>query len=729
MEMINGFTQYVTMQHINISQPTRLFLQTIDLPSESYVYDADETHSVSLSTLISFKKPCFSRTQASNSEPIKLMNSNSYCMDLPIIHRKPTIASRFDITLDEHLFQGRTTTSKNKVSLTSDGLGTLEFLVKELRTATTNLGEYHEEVAEKEIKLAQKLIYGEEYQRALGYLDKAFRFFSSDLGRYINKIILIQHLRANIYIFQSKFQEALDELYKIRTIKEQNTRHKAIVGAETYDKIADCLIISGSHREATIALQQSLDLQGDSKEQVITCQFYFTLKTLAIIKCIQGKYNEALDLIKQSLHLCINNEGPESLEQAEIYEAFGYIAKSMGNYKEALSQYQRSLEIRVKNNDDNSIIKARVYNSLASLHILLGKLLEAKTYTDIAYNRLSEKYENGELRELADCYTNYGDIYELEDNLTSSVEYHQKSLAIKEQIYGKVHLETADSYLHLGKIRLKLGEFSKAEDFLKTAAETKSQILGRSHPQIAEILVEQALAKICLGQHNSVEELLEEARTIYLEFFSEEHHRLARIHSAYGFFHFKRSEWEKSRKLLVKSLYNYIKNFGEDHPQVVYLYERIADTYLSEKQLEKTIHYSKKCIEIAEKLFGDKHPVLASAYRTLSEAYRQKGRTAEFEEAQKLMVEVEASRDGESHSVNSHTDSTQPEAKKEELSPRISIRKTSRYPTFTISVKNIDSFNQSMISFPHDLSPIRKQMADSRKVSREYLFNLVQLPQ
>jgi tetratricopeptide (TPR) repeat protein len=139
-----------------------------------------------------------------------------------------------------------------------------------------------------------------------------------------------------------------------------------------------------------------------------------------------GKSAEAWRASSRAVTLAMAEQGPESLQVAQLLEFMAGIAGESGHPAEAADRLERALAIRRKRQGDRHIEAGRVLVKLSGTQFLLGRL-------DRAEQQLSE------------------------------------ALSILEQTLGPLHSELAEPLGYLAEVLIRAGRPQEAEPHLRRA--------------------------------------------------------------------------------------------------------------------------------------------------------------------------------------------------------------------------------------------------------------------
>ena len=244
------------------------------------------------------------------------------------------------------------------------------------------------------------------------------------------------------------------------------------------NNIAVVYMTNGAIDKCLDYLEQSLVIvqkTGD-KYQIATA-----LNNIGYVLNDQGNITKALDYYHQSLD--ISKEIDDKTGVATLLNNIASIYKEQNDLHRALDYYQRSLPMLQSENKQQSI--SGVYNSIGSVLEKQGNKKLAKQYylksLDIAKGIQDKKG-------LSNCYSSLAGLY-MNDNLDSSLIYHNKSLALRRTINFKDGI--AISTINIAQIEFKRNKIAKAKLYALESLQISKEIgYPRNIKKAAKLLSE-----------------------------------------------------------------------------------------------------------------------------------------------------------------------------------------------------------------------------------------------
>lgn len=192
-----------------------------------------------------------------------------------------------------------------------------------------------------------------------------------------------------------------------------------------------------------------------------------TLECLGIFYYDQRDYTKALEYFREELPIA--EQAKDSSSLSACFNNIGLVYSARGDYANSIINYKRvrAIEENLQNEfavGQSLINIGIVYKDLGAYDLALQSLLEAARY-----------FEKGPpTMELASCYNTIGNVhFELKD-VDKALEYHRKSLVIRQNIHYKKGIAIA--LTNIGSDYMLLGEYDSALIYLNRSLALKEEI-------------------------------------------------------------------------------------------------------------------------------------------------------------------------------------------------------------------------------------------------------------
>lgn len=215
-------------------------------------------------------------------------------------------------------------------------------------------------------------------------------------------------------------------------------------------------------------------------------------------------------------------------------------------------------------------------------------------------------------------------IFTAKGEYDRALEWCQKDVLLKEEIYGKDHLDTASSYLNASNLFSLRGDLQDSLEWAEKALFIRINMLGDNHPDTAATYGRQALTYQCLGNYAKALELNYKALEIREKVLGKDHIETANTYNNIATVYTDMRDYSKSIKFLHQARYVCEKLLGENHPISAATYNNIGSIHASKGNFNEAFRWVQKCYQICTKTLGENHPNTLTAKNSM-EAYRNRG--------------------------------------------------------------------------------------------------------
>ena len=282
-----------------------------------------------------------------------------------------------------------------------------------------------------------------------------------------------------------------------------------------------------------LELAEECDCENEQYEKLLSEYAYFLYK--------YAKYDRALELESQLMHLREELYGVDHPDTATSYNNIGNVYSEKGDYDGALEYYLKSLAIREK---------------------VLGK-----DHPDTAMS-----------------YNNIGIVYSDKGDYDGALEYYFKSLAIREKVLGKDHPDTAKSYNCIGIVYSEKGAYDRALEYYFKSLAIREKVLGKDHPDTAKSYNCIGIVYYYKGNYDGALEYYLKALAIQEKALGKDHPDTAMSYNNIGIVYKNKGDYDGALEYYLKALAIQEKVLGKEHPYTKKVAENIN---MAERALAK----------------------------------------------------------------------------------------------------------------------------------------------
>ena len=435
--------------------------------------------------------------------------------------------------------------------------------------------------------------------------------------------------------------------------KTDNWAQEIGLEIDSYEQLlaeyASSLYDFGKYREAISVLLRLLNLCQDNSEKKVTIYNYLGLNHSNL-----SNYTAALEFYNQSLSICKEIYGEESLKIASLYKSISSIYCDLSAYDKALDLYQNALAIQKKVLGECEYT-AMTYFAIAQVFAVIDEPQQASEYASkacaIAEDKIFNEYGNIRTDKIELACTLYGaaaDILCQLGDYEEARELYNICLELSEENNGPKHPNTAFYYKKIGWCQQHICFDDTALRYYIKSSEILEYSLGSAHPDTIQSYIEIGEQYMCLGDRNEEYSRIkdhepdnyrkalcyyEKALRIQKTVFGEVSSDVAMLHIHIGDVYktlgdrnsenvylakvlpitgdiYERSvpiNYEKSLELYKKALEIQESVYGKEHLDIAVACFSIGEIYFNLCQYDKAHDFYDRALEIRKKLLGSEH--------------------------------------------------------------------------------------------------------------------------
>jgi tetratricopeptide (TPR) repeat protein len=320
----------------------------------------------------------------------------------------------------------------------------------------------------------------------------------------------------------------------------------------------------------------------------------------------------------------IHTHGKERESKAWVY-FYTQLSDNKSTPTEKRVQYmEHAYELWIKTGNEDEAWEASLSSSLAFVYCSLGEYDKALEFNNkslnIRLNIYGEKHPD-----TARSYNNIGTVFSSLGEYDKALESLNKSLNIKLKIYDEEHPDTATSYNNIGTIYKSLGDYNKALESFNKSLNIRLTRYGEKHPATADSYNNIGTIYDSLGDFNNALDFYNKSLAIYIKNYGEEYPKSATSYDNIGSVNQSLGDYNRALESFNKSLNIRLTIYGEKHPDVATSYNNIGYVYNSLGVYNKALDLYNKSLAIYIKIFGKEHSNTAISYNNIASVYKHLG--------------------------------------------------------------------------------------------------------
>jgi len=316
-----------------------------------------------------------------------------------------------------------------------------------------------------------------------------------------------------------------------------------------------------------------------------------------------------------------------SLDSANIewlLEAGSYIGNYIVDYKKALAIYNQALHIANKSGDQEEYI-AQIFNNIGNILIKQSKLNESLDYHQKALDIRLDIYKDILHPDVATSYNNIGYVLKVQGKYDDALKYAYKALDIRLQLYDSIHPDIATSYNNIGSSLANQGKYDEALTYYQKELNTFLKYYGELHPTVATAYNNIGNALNHKEIRDSALIYLQKALDIRLRIFGEIHPDVATSYNNIGYLYKAQRKYDDALKYAYKALDIRLQIYDSIHPDIATSYNNIGSSLANQGKYDEALTYYQKELEICLSYYNEAHPTVATAYNNIGNALNNKG--------------------------------------------------------------------------------------------------------
>lgn len=449
------------------------------------------------------------------------------------------------------------------------------------------------------------------WERAQGYIQKAEEYYA--------KAQYEESLREYQFASQIYRQEQRTDLYGVCYNGVGNNYIELTRYADAYMEFSRVLHQYKEMRQVNPAFHPDSTIVADAYEGLgrffMNAQENLINKRLSEQKAIN--FDTALYFHRQALDMRVKHWGKEHPKVALSYY---FIAQCYGGMSLDTLRLQKDTSYR-------------------------NPLTEQLRYLEEAL-RIQIATQGEQHHQTADIYDALGDYqYEVLRNYQKGMDYHQKSLQIRQAVFGAEHPKIAKSMVGIATYYRVLNLFDTELEYLENALVLRRKIFGEVHQDIAKNYFLLANRYRASGDMEKALTYYQQAFTIFTQLQGELSAEVADVYLQLALCYREMSEQRMERQFLDKALDIRSKIFGKQHVKIGEVYFEIGNFFLkyphavSNVQLKDSIfYYYGLANQIWTRQLGQDHQLFHQLLDNSAKAYYLLGdETAEIDFLKKAL--------------------------------------------------------------------------------------------
>jgi tetratricopeptide (TPR) repeat protein len=378
-------------------------------------------------------------------------------------------------------------------------------------------------------------------------------------------------------------------LSTIGFLRAQEQRELAEQEAETAQQTANFLttMLAAAQPENAkgeeVSVREILDIAAErlSADESISPQVESKLRrTVGESYLALARYDDAMQHLERSLELTKSVFGPDSPHVRGILSHIGSVNLRRGDPAAALETFKQLLALRQAIYGTQHFLYTETLANIALAYAELGRTSEAEQLLrecleierGLAVNREG-------LEALGFTLNNLATVLADQHKYDEATLLHTESLALREELYGRISPNTMVTLLNLGHVQVGQGLLAEAEASLRDAIDLGEKIFGKEHPRTASAYLQLAKVHIQQKRFQAGLDLAGEGIAILERTLGQDSVRFGLQKATVGQLYLLAGLKEEGLLMMEQAWDKFASMFMQDHPRVITIASKLLKYY------------------------------------------------------------------------------------------------------------------------------------------------------
>ncbi|MGB8982209.1 MAG: tetratricopeptide repeat protein, partial [Anaerolineales bacterium] len=511
----------------------------------------------------------------------------------------------------------------------------LEHLTESLAITENSLGKNHTEYFGRLVRLATCLYEQQKYSQVLDTLKEAESLqnaiFAGSAHPYIARMLQLQ---SEVLQRLARFDDAREVIEQAIEMK------KVLYGTEEHPSVDEALEVKVDLLLSQYRLKETVQIL-DAIERIRRRAYDANHPQYANYQLrrarwyeIEGRYDEARDILEQSLQTCLkafSSDHPETIKRQIMSARLARMTNNIVLAETRINRVRDTLGSSLETED--SQIVAEMCQERSNIRRAEGDYQDALAELENALRTETRIFgpESPAVIELqnekAKLLILFHRLPEAEDIIKSALGY----VKLDQPIFKRLR---SDLLGHRGILHDHKREYDRAIESLEEAIKLKKELLGDDNVELARLYIERAVILRHLGKHTEALASLDAAQSIDNRHFkAEDHIYYARILLEQGQTCLEQSNDLAAQAYLKESLQIYAAQPNRNVKQHADAAEALGQSYLETGFLHEASEMFQKAMEIRTTIYGSSHPEIAETLYNQAQILLKMAKTAENQDA------------------------------------------------------------------------------------------------
>ncbi|XP_073245965.1 uncharacterized protein [Porites lutea] len=368
--------------------------------------------------------------------------------------------------------------------------------------------------------------------------------------------------------------------------------------------IEEFTVLTKTYIETLSPLVQHIPLQQD-------LEFHFFSKMIA----------PHLKMFISNLRSPLDVSSNQSKEVINTLLNFGHICLVHHYLIPAERYFELALEITIKEGESNDVdrskVKATILNCLGDVLCMQGKFEKSTDHHQLALALFESLNPLAPTADIADSLIKLGNVSFSDGHFEEAKDYYNKSLEIRQGIFGTDHITVASCLNNLGCVYSTLGDHQSAKDFYQRSLELEERMFGKMHNRVADSLSNLGIEFSELGLTDEAFHYHHRAIEMRKELYFPNHFLISESYNNLGIMHKGMGQFEEAMHCFEAALCIREKVLPSEHPVTADLLDNLGQLCMEQGELEKAKEFHFRACDIRIKSLGSQHCKVGDSFLNL----------------------------------------------------------------------------------------------------------------
>jgi len=358
------------------------------------------------------------------------------------------------------------------------------------------------------------------YDQARPLVEQAYSLRKQTLGQSNLTLAESSEHLGEVLRIQGKYADAEPLLRQALAVRQRSLGDKDKLVGESLTDLGEVLSLQSKSKEAETVLRNAIAIAAPDTDVAADARDY-----LALVVEPEGRYDEAIQLLRSSSGILARNKGTDSPDYLISMHNLAGALMDIGNLSEGEVIERQVLATRQRVSGAEHPDTTYSLNNLGWVLLEKGDWAAAEPYLkqnlEANRKRLGEKHPR-----MATALNNWARVLQEKGDYADAEKFYQQALTISRETGGAQSRSAAKIEANIGFLRLDRGDYAGAEKYSREALELRRKLGGDENPDVASSLIDVGVIRSFRGDLPGAEALLRQALDVRKKILAPGHMRI-----------------------------------------------------------------------------------------------------------------------------------------------------------------------------------------------------------